>query len=65
MKIGIDLKIVAVLTLIFLTLKLAGLGVVADWSWWWVFSPIWITALSIIAMCCILIYTSGWKLVKK
>jgi hypothetical protein len=28
------------LFLIFLTLKLAGLGVVATWSWWWVFSPI-------------------------
>jgi hypothetical protein len=29
-----------ILFLIFLTLKLAGLGVVAAWSWWWVFSPI-------------------------
>jgi fatty acid desaturase len=29
-----------ILFLIFLTLKLAGLGVVATWSWWWVFSPI-------------------------
>ena len=31
-----------ILFLIFLTLKLAGLGVVATWSWWWVFSPLWI-----------------------
>jgi hypothetical protein len=31
-----------VLFLIFLTLKLGGWGVVATWSWWWVFSPIWI-----------------------
>jgi len=29
-----------VLFLIFLTLKLGGWGVVANWSWWWVFSPI-------------------------
>jgi len=29
--------------LIFLTLKLAGLGVVATWSWWWVCSPLWIS----------------------
>ena len=29
-----------ILFLIFLTLKLAGLGVVATWSWWWVFSPL-------------------------
>lgn len=27
--------------LIFLALKLAGLGVVAAWSWWWVTAPIW------------------------
>ena len=31
-----------VLFLIFLTLKLGGWGIVAKWSWWWVFSPIWI-----------------------
>jgi hypothetical protein len=28
--------------LIFLTLKLAGIGEVATWSWWWVTSPLWI-----------------------
>ncbi len=28
--------------LIFLTLKLLGLGIVKDWSWIWVFSPLWI-----------------------
>jgi small Trp-rich protein len=30
------------LFLIFLTLKLAEVGPVADWSWWWVTSPLWI-----------------------
>ncbi len=30
-----------VLFLIFLTLKLAGLGQVANWSWWWVTAPLW------------------------
>jgi hypothetical protein len=39
-----------IIFLIFLTLKLAGIGVVATWSWWWVFSPIWISfALVIVA----------------
>jgi hypothetical protein len=39
-----------ILFLIFLTLKLGGWGTVANWSWWWVFSPIWISfALVIIA----------------
>jgi hypothetical protein len=27
---------------IFLFLKLAGIGIVATWSWWWVTSPLWI-----------------------
>ena len=28
--------------LVFLTLKLAGIGEVANWSWWWVTSPLWL-----------------------
>ena len=31
-----------VLFLIFLVLKLAEIGSVANWSWWWVTSPLWI-----------------------
>lgn len=31
-----------VLFLIFLVLKLAEVGAVAHWSWWWVTSPLWI-----------------------
>jgi hypothetical protein len=31
-----------VLFVIFLVLKLAGIGSVANWSWLWVFSPLWI-----------------------
>jgi len=31
-----------VLFIIFLTLKLAQVGVVAHWSWWWVFLPLWL-----------------------
>lgn len=30
------------LGLIFVTLKLAGIGVVASWSWWAVLSPFWV-----------------------
>lgn len=33
------LGIVEVLLIIFLVLKLCKL---IDWSWWWVFSPLWI-----------------------
>jgi len=31
-----------ILFLIFLTLKLAEIGPVAKWSWWWVTSPLWL-----------------------
>lgn len=27
--------------LVFLVLKLAGIGTVANWSWWWVTAPLW------------------------
>jgi membrane protein YdbS with pleckstrin-like domain len=33
---------VGLLTIVFIFLKLAGIGVVATWSWWWVLSPLWI-----------------------
>ena len=39
-----------ILFLIFLTLKLAGLGVVATWSWWWVFSPILIPLVGLLVV---------------
>lgn len=28
--------------LVFLILKLAEIGVVANWSWWWVTAPLWL-----------------------
>ena len=28
--------------IVFLVLKLAEIGQVANWSWWWVTSPLWI-----------------------
>lgn len=30
-----------ILFVVFLTLKLAGVGAVAAWSWWWVTAPLW------------------------
>jgi hypothetical protein len=38
------------LFLIFLTLKLADVGVVATWSWWWVFSPILIPLVALLVI---------------
>jgi len=34
--------LLGILGLIFVTLKLAEIGVVATWSWFWVLSPFWI-----------------------
>ena len=34
--------ILGILGLIFVTLKLTEIGVVATWSWWWVLSPFWV-----------------------
>ena len=43
-----------VLTLIFVTLKLCN---VIDWSWWWILSPIWITAgVAILALIVIAVW---------
>lgn len=36
---GVSLGLCDVLFVVFLILKLCGL---ISWSWWWVFSPIWI-----------------------
>jgi len=37
--------IATILTIIFVVLKLTG---TIDWSWWWVFSPLWISALFVV-----------------
>jgi len=41
-KRGIRLPYFGIIFLIFLTLKLAEVGAVATWSWWWVTCPLWI-----------------------
>lgn len=30
------------LLIVFVVMKLAGIGAVAAWGWWWVLSPLWI-----------------------
>lgn len=41
MKINFTGFITGLVFTVFLVLKLAGIGVVASWSWLWVFSPLW------------------------
>lgn len=59
MKSGIGLS--GMVFLVFLILKLAEIGQVANWSWWWVTCPLWgdvalILAVLIIAVALTLIF---------
>jgi hypothetical protein len=36
--------------IVFLALKLAEIGQVATWSWWWVTSPLWIPILLVLVV---------------
>lgn len=49
------------LTIVFVTLKLCH---VIDWSWWWVLSPMWITASLVVlflSVCALGYYTTRPK----
>ena len=47
------------LTIVFIVLKLTD---TIDWSWWWVLSPIWISAIVLIAIfAAILIFVAATK----
>ena len=46
------------LGLIFVTLKLAGVGVVSSWSWWAVLSPFWVP-IAIAVVLILLLVTLG------
>ena len=49
--------VLTILFLIFLTLKLANVGLVATWSWWWVTSPLWLPVTIVIAISAIILIT--------
>lgn len=46
------------LGLIFVTLKLAGIGAVANWSWWAVLSPFWVP-ITIVVVLTVFLVTLG------
>ena len=49
--------------IIFLAFFLAKIFDKIDWSWWWVFSPLWIPAiiLGLIFIVILIIYLIAWK----
>jgi hypothetical protein len=42
-QVSAGFPLTSILTIIFVIAKLVG---AVTWSWWWVFSPLWIVALS-------------------
>lgn len=47
MKTGSSIGFSGILTIIFVIAKILGL---IDWSWWWVFSPLWIGMIFLIVI---------------
>lgn len=54
-------SLMSVIFIVFLVLKLAEVGKVADWSWWWVTAPYWGPIVLWLAI--FLILGVGWVLV--
>lgn len=46
------------LTILFIGLKLAGF---IDWSWWWVFSPVWIELCIVVLVVIVNNVIEYWK----
>lgn len=46
------------LTIVFIILKLCG---IITWSWWWVLSPLWISAILWVILMIIVLLVGGWK----
>jgi hypothetical protein len=57
---GNGIGIAGTIFLIFLTLKLTKVGTVADWSWLWVTSPIWIPFCLIFVIAFIVAFTTAF-----
>ena len=46
------------LTIVFIILKLCG---IITWSWWWVLSPLWISAILWVIVVVIVLLVREWK----
>ena len=49
-SVNVSFPFLTMLGLIFITLKLAGLGIVATWSWWAVLSPFWVPLVIVLTV---------------
>ena len=46
------------LTIVFIILKLCN---IITWSWWWVLSPLWISAILWVILVVVVLLVGGWK----
>lgn len=46
------------LTIVFIVLKLCG---IITWSWWWVLSPLWISAMGWVILLIVVLLIGGKK----
>jgi len=49
-----------ILFLVFLVMKLAKIGDVANWSWWWVTAPLWIPITLALSIFLIIFIFKKW-----
>jgi membrane protein implicated in regulation of membrane protease activity len=58
------LTFVMALFMMFLFMKLGQIGLVAHWSWWWVYAPVWVSMLAFVVI--VIAYAIGlWWAVRK
>ena len=50
------------LTILFIALKLTH---VIDWSWWWVLSPVWITAALVVVILVVIFVVAFMRTMKR
>lgn len=43
-------NLTTIVTIIFVLCKVTEYGKVGQWSWWWIFSPIWIIPVTIVTV---------------
>lgn len=53
------ISFLGLLAIVFITLKLVGVSVVATWSWWWVVSPLWIPLAIALAVFAVIMIFAG------
>ncbi len=47
------------LFIVFIVMKLAKIGVVASWSWWWVTAPLWAPTIAVLGIWAMLALVVG------